>query len=196
MGDATAAERQRRYRRHKAGDHSECLPGRCPVIGGTRPPAPPRPSPWAALVPPPVTVTPAASVTPDGLGVAGRALWSGMSPSGWPADQLALLLQAARLADRLTQLDALNRGEATSWARIVDRDFGGLELVVDKALAEERQQALALKQVLGEIRAARGASPSTPVPQPNGGPVNVLDELGAARAARVAGAAGSQSPAI
>lgn len=173
MGDSTAAERQRRYRRHKAGDHGDCGPT-CPALGGERPS--------------PASVAPPAGIAPDGLGDAGRALWVGMSPAGWPADQLALLLQASRLVDRLDQLDALNRGDASTWARIVDRDFGGLELAIDRALSEERQQALALKQVLGEIRAARGAAPGKPVLRPNGAPENVLDELGARRSARVANA--------
>jgi hypothetical protein len=123
-----------------------------------------------------------------------------MSPAGWPADQLALLLQACRLADRLDQLDMLARGDAASWARIVERDVmrdGDLELVIDKALSEERQQALALKQLLAELRTARGAAPGKPAGQPgtptaNGGAADDddVDQLARRRAARIANAAG------
>jgi hypothetical protein len=83
-------------------------------------------------------------------------LWREMN-----GDQLApavrvLLEEACRIADRLDKLDRLLDGDAEQWVRLVE-DRGDPErqfVVIDRPLAEARQQATALKQLIAEIRAA------------------------------------------
>ena len=75
--------------------------------------------------------------------------------------------------------DALGEVEV---AAMPGDDGSTVEVIVDKALAEARQQATALKQIVGELRQSAGAEkPAT------GG--SVLDQLAARRAARVANTA-------
>ena len=140
---ATGAERQRRFRRHKAGDHRFCLPQSCELAGQA-----------------PVTPTVTGPVT------RGVTLWREMNGDAMPPAQRVLLEEACRIADRLDQLDALLSGDARSWVRLVE-DQGDPErqyVVIDRPLAEARQQATALKQLIAEIRAA--GAPAKPVPAP------------------------------
>ncbi len=71
--------------------------------------------------------------------------------------QLVLLLEACRCVDRLDKLNAQLTGTDREWLR-VDPDFDDpsveVVVVVDKALAEVRQQETALKGLIGEIRQA------------------------------------------
>jgi hypothetical protein len=64
---------------------------------------------------------------------------------------LVLLEEACRVADRLDRLDALLVGDLDVWARLDHRRDGTTEVVVDGALSEARQQALALRQLLASI---------------------------------------------
>jgi hypothetical protein len=142
-----AALRQRRYRLHKAGDHSMCVLGRC------------------LEVTPPVTrhTTSDLREPTAGLGPAGRNLWSQVTGAGPLGPmQTVLLLEACRIVDRLDALDEQMRGG--EYLRLQapededdDRTF---VVVVDKALAEARQQATALRGIVGEIRQA--AKPGKP----------------------------------
>jgi len=97
----------------------------------------------------------------------------------------ALLEEACRIADRLDKLDRLLSGDAADWLTLVeDRgDPERLVVVIDRPLAEARQQATALKQIVSELR--QGAAASRP--EMGGG---VLDQLAARRAARRANTAG------
>jgi hypothetical protein len=106
---------------------------------------------------------------PAGLGPDGRQLWTEViadGPLGPP--ERTLLREACRLVDRLDKLDRYLRGERDSWLRVrIDLDGEDLTLTIDKALSEARQQAVALKQILGELRAARtaaGNAPAAPAP--------------------------------
>lgn len=77
-------------------------------------------------------------------------------------ERRVLLEEACRIADRLDRLDALLSGDSGSWVRLVE-DKGDPErqiVVVDRALAEARQQAVALKQLIAELRAAVPAKPA------------------------------------
>jgi hypothetical protein len=84
-------------------------------------------------------------------------------------DQLApavrvLLEEACRIADRLDKLDRLLDGDADQWVSLVE-DRGDPErqfVVIDRPLAEARQQATALKQLIAEIRAADGGKVGKP----------------------------------
>lgn len=168
---ATDAERQRRSRRHKAGDHSVCRPVTCPDASG-------QPS-----------VTP---VTPDRdpsrHETRGQRLWRELTASGEPSPARRVLMEeACRIADRLDRLDALLTGESDAWARFTVSDDGAeVTVTVDKALAEARQQQLALRAIVAELRQGQAEQP-----QQGGG---ILDQLAARRAARRTGAAGGQLP--
>ena len=171
---ATDADRQRRYRqrkrRHEQGDHSLCLPGKCDGSA-------------------PVTRDVTAVTLPvDGLLLdsAGRRLWEELDGEKAAAGRRVLVLQACRIVDRLDALDRLLRGDARDWLEIVETKGNPerQELVIDKALAEERQQATALKQLLAELRQSGGAE------EPDQGG-DILDQLAARRAQRLANAAGS-----
>ena len=137
-----AAERQRRSRKHRAGDHSLCDPSRC---DGTTP------------VTADVTSPPSG---PPGLGTRGRRLWREVTADGalQPGEKV-LLEEACRIADRLDKLDKQLRGDEDSWMRFHARNEDGsiVRVVMTGALAEARQQATALKQLLTELRAAGGA---------------------------------------
>lgn len=167
----TAAERARRYRKHKAGDHLLCDARRCGV---------------SAVVP--VTrdaVTPA----PAGLGARGRRLWRELATPATPPAQRVLMEEACRIADRLERLDAILRGESDAWARFkVGEDSDEVMVVVDRVMSEARQQAVALRQLVAELRQAAGVSKPSGQQQQGG---SLRDQLAARRAARLANAAGS-----
>lgn len=154
MADATAAERQRRYRAHKRGDHSLCPPDRpdCAAVtsGETRN---------------------AVTVTPE-LGKRGRLLWTELAEGDAelrPGERV-LVEEACRLADRLDVLDRLLRGDDDAWVRLhsVNEDGSIVKVVLNNALAEARQQQIALKQLLAELRQSRagGTLPQTPGARP------------------------------
>lgn len=133
----TGAERQRRYRLHRRGDHSLCHPARCNPATVTQP------------------VTPGGRPT---LGVRGERLWRQYADEGVelaPAERV-LLEEACRAADRLDTLDRLLRGEEP-WLTMRAAEEGSpvVTLVVDRVLAEARQQQLALKGLLAELRQSR-----------------------------------------
>lgn len=158
----TAAERQRRSRAHRNGDHSLCDRGRCDD----------------------------APDTPTGLRARGRRLWTDLVDEHTSPAERVLLEEACRIADRLDRLDELINADGHSWLALTGRD-GEPELTVevDRVLSEGRQHALALKLIVAELRQfrapaktpGRGARPSTTAAQPvtEGVPDGVLD-LGAA----------------
>lgn len=169
-----AAERQRRSRRHKAGDHRICLPERCELAG---------------QVEESVTDESSRDVTPT----RGAKLWSDMAGDSLPAGQRVLLQEACRIADRLDKLDALLAGTAQDWVSLVEvkGDPERQEVVIDRPLAEARQQATALKQLIAEIRAAGGTKPaSTATPVPAGEGVAGVTDLATWAPARSAKSAG------
>jgi hypothetical protein len=133
---ATSTERSRRLRRHRKGDHSLCLPERCDEATGD-------------------VAAPVATVAdgPD-LGVRGRRLWSQMTESDQlgPAD-LVLLEEGCRIADRLDRMDDLLRGREDAWFRFYSKADDGtvVRVVIDRALAEARQQADTLRGIVADL---------------------------------------------
>ncbi|WFE45317.1 hypothetical protein [Verrucosispora sp. WMMD1129] len=102
------------------------------------------------------------------LGTRGRRLWqqvSGEVGELRPAEAV-LLEEACRIADRLDVLDRILRGDEDAWMRLhsANEDGSIVKVVLNNALAESRQQAVALKQLLAELRQGRAASK-----QPQGG---------------------------
>ncbi len=176
MGESDA-DRQRRSRRHRAGDHALCIPGRCLHV-----------TPGVTCDEPQVRGLREAT-----LGAAGRQLWDDVTDGGkLPALHAVLLLEACRAVDRLEKLDAQLRGDDREWLRVErDGDDPDAEMVVivDKALAEARQQQLALKQLLGEIRQVQRSGKGRPPVTPRGGGrlVSIRDRVQNARGDQAAG---------
>jgi hypothetical protein len=141
----SAAERQRRYRRHKKNDHSLCVEGRCDDVtpGVTRNAEP-------------------AEERGVQLEEAGQKLWDAVTGEMTLGPmQKVLLLEACRIADRLDRLDGQLRGGG-EWLRLeADEDRDEVIVIVDKALAEARQQATALKGLVAELRQTSPVSKST-----------------------------------
>lgn len=170
----TPTERQRRSRAHRKGDHALCDPARCDAVT------------------PAVTAVTSEDVTedvtaPTDLEVRGRWLWRQMHDGDPPRPEHEVLIaEACRITDRLDRLDALLRGDGDTWARLQlsETEGGEVRLVLNTALAEARQQALALKAIAAELRAARAGA------KPAGKEGSVLDQLAARRAARRSNAAG------
>lgn len=117
----------------------------------------------------------------------GRALWRAMKADGATLGpmQTVLLEEACRIADRLDRLDALIGGDAADWLEMAETKGNPdrQEIVIDKVLAEARQYAIALKQIVSELRQAISGA------QPVKGE-SVLDQLAAKRAQRLTNSAG------
>jgi len=168
----TSAERQRRYRTHKAGDHSLCDPTRCHVTTS------------------PDGVT---RNTPPGLGIIGLRLWRELGGDEASGAAWALALEACRISDRLAKLDRMLTGTAEDWVRLVEVRGNDevVEVQIDKPLAEARQQAVALKQVLSELRqvqaaAQKPAQPPAESPKAVSGIADLTARIAARRQAQAA----------
>lgn len=90
----------------------------------------------------------------DDLGAAGRRLYDALHDDTDPYSLTVLIVEAARIKDRLDKFDELLRGEADSWARLLEvrGDDRVVEVRIDSVMTESRQQAGVLRQILGEIR--------------------------------------------
>jgi hypothetical protein len=89
------------------------------------------------------------------LGPRGLRLWLSLSDRVDGERGLALLEEACRTADRLDRLDGLLSGDLEFWSVVERRDDGPLEVVVDGALAEARQQGQALLRLLTSLPMVR-----------------------------------------
>jgi hypothetical protein len=102
------------------------------------------------------------------LHASGRQLWEELDGASASGGGRALILEACRIADRLSALDRLIGGDARDWLDIVESkgDPERQELVINAPLAEARQQAAVLKQLLAELRQSRAANrPAVPTPE-------------------------------
>jgi hypothetical protein len=99
-----------------------------------------------------------------------------------PAERrAALATEADRIKARLDQLDRQLSGDPDAWLSIVQRMPDTVaEVMVDKALAEARQQALALATIVKTLDGAAGQqdAPSGPATDPG-------DEVAKARQAKL-----------
>lgn len=102
------------------------------------------------------------------MGPRGRRLWNDLTPDGEelrPTERV-LLEEACRIADRLDRLDAFLTGADDAWLRWqVDESGTEVTVVVDRALSEARQQQMALKGVLAELRQSRTGTTAKPTGQ-------------------------------
>lgn len=128
----------------------------------------------------------------DDLDEGGRALWTELAPHGQAGPgELTIIIEACRIRDRLDKMARLLRGDAQDWLELqeIKGHEGIAEIVIDKSLSEARQQALALKGLLAELRQMRGGKLGR---SSSGG--SIADDLAAKRAQRQAGAQGPQRP--
>jgi len=86
---------------------------------------------------------------------AGQRLISDLSHQGDPYAITVMIVEAARIADRLERLDAALTGETQTWLRLTEGRDAVLELRVDNALAEARQQATVLRHLIAEVQRQR-----------------------------------------
>lgn len=99
----------------------------------------------------------------DQLETAGQRLISALSKDEDPYALTVLIVEAARIADRLEKLDDLLSGEQTLWARLHWSDRKKVyEVYIDNALSEARQQATVLKHLLAEIHRQRAQIKTEP----------------------------------
>lgn len=122
-------------------------------------------------------------------------MWDQLVGDDDPVEVVALVEEICRTADRLDRLDAIVNGRDRAWLTLEVDDVGEVTVVVDKVLGEARQQQMAFKGLLAELRAMRGTSAKNAgrgKPAPNrgkGGGAGVAD-LAARIAARKRGTAG------
>ena len=99
----------------------------------------------------------AAPKMPARLQARGRKLWREVTEAYDLAEkpaELTMLEEACRIADRLERLDEILSGEVDAWMRLQLPREGSetVRVVVDGALAEARQQANQLKQLVAALR--------------------------------------------
>ena len=124
---------------------------------------------------------------PAGLGERGLALWESMSTKDVPRN--VLVLEAARLADRLDELDNIIQGKGVLnlmqfrlHLNEIDEDGDrniNVEVKFAAPLAEARQQAIAFSTILSKLAPADAAakSSSAPAPAPTAANVTPLDRI-------------------
>ena len=96
---------------------------------------------------------------PKGLATRGRRLWREITEAHeLDPMQTVMLEEACRCADRLDKLEEKLSGREDAWAHLLARmDFGDedtrvIELRIDGALSEARQQQNVFKQLLAALR--------------------------------------------
>ncbi|WP_461169278.1 hypothetical protein [Arthrobacter sp. Z1-15] len=118
---------------------------------------------------------------PPGLGERGSAIWQAMSTKDVPRN--ALVLEAARLADRLDELDNIIQGKGVlnlMQFRVLDHAIEddeshsiNIEVKFNAVLAEARQQATAFANLLTKLAPAESKAAAAPAAVPSVLPSNV-----------------------
>lgn len=86
------------------------------------------------------------------MGPRGRRLWAALCERVDGEHGRALLTEACRTADRLDRLDALLVGDESAWFRLrSDASAKMVEVVIDAALAEARQQAMTFQRLIASL---------------------------------------------
>lgn len=109
---------------------------------------------------------------PARLRARGKRLWVDINEAhALDAAQLVQLEEACRIVDRLEALDRLLTGDASDWIEVIEAkgSDGTVEVVIDKALAEARQQQNILKQILAALRLPDEATGRRPQRRPQRG---------------------------
>lgn len=120
---------------------------------------------------------------PAGLGERGSAIWQAMASNDAPRN--ALVLEAARTADRCDELDNIIQGKGVLnlmqfrvlSSEVMDDDRNiNVEVKFGAPLAEARQQAMALAGLLSKLSPADAKAAAGPAPAPAGN-VTPLDAI-------------------
>ncbi|MEV6258070.1 hypothetical protein AB0L97_32930 [Nocardia sp. NPDC051911] len=96
------------------------------------------------------------------LGKTGEKLRAALELDDDGYEITVLIIEAARVGDRLEQLNSILTGEAAMWARLTNGREGDLEIRVDNVLQEARQQAATLRQLIGAVHRLRNDSEPDP----------------------------------
>lgn len=118
----------------------------------------------------------------------GQRLFAELAAPGHQLGPAGLVLaeEACRIVDRLDRLHGQLEGGG-NWLQLETREgFTEVTVVVDQALAESRQQAVALKGIFTELRQATSRRPASPAPREAAG----IGDLTARIAARQGSSAG------
>lgn len=116
---------------------------------------------------------------PPGLGERGSAIWQAMASKDVPRN--ALVLESARTADRLDELDNIIQGKGVLHLmqfrvlsnEVMDDERNiNIEVKFNAVLAEARQQATALATLLSKLAPADSKTAAAP-PVPVNLPANV-----------------------
>lgn len=93
----------------------------------------------------------------DEFGPGGAELYGALFRPEDEYSTTALVVEAARIKDRLDRLHSLTSGDADSWCRVFRSDFDGeLVLKLDTAVSEQRQLTTVFRQLLAEIERRQG----------------------------------------
>lgn len=93
---------------------------------------------------------------------AGRRLFDDLARPSDPEHMIALATEAMRARDRFDKLDKLVTGQQSLWMRLRGGRDGDLYVSIDAALAESRQTAGLLRQLIATITRLRaGVVPIT-----------------------------------
>lgn len=97
----------------------------------------------------------------ENLRPAGRHLFDSLHDDGDPYSLTVMIVEAARIKDRLDKFDRLLSGDEDRWLRLVPSrgDVEVLEVKADSALQESRQLAVVQRQLLAEIRRQKDDGP-------------------------------------
>jgi hypothetical protein len=87
----------------------------------------------------------------NSLGPRGLRLWLSICERVDGERGLVLLEEACRTADRLDRLDGLLAGDLELWSLVDTPNGSRLEVVIDGALSEARQQGAALLRLLTSL---------------------------------------------
>jgi len=128
---------------------------------------------------------------PPGLGERGSTLFRQLSKDVTDYGRFTLIVEAARLADRLDELDNIIQGKGVlnlmqfrlEFPEGEDEPFT-VEVKFQNVLSEARQQQNALRQIISDLSRNSAAAPASAPPKV--APASVEDELAARRARREA----------
>ncbi len=160
MADSNA-ERQRRWRQHKSGNHELCRPAACDFTGMKTAPLRRATLPPAPSLPPPAALAPSPD-EPD-WGPGGAQLWRELEAVTPPA-HLPLLREACRIVDRLDRMDLI-LARKSDWLRVNTMDFGEavkVKITMDGVLAEARQQAIVAHALIKDLAQFATQQPKAP----------------------------------